>query len=294
MFELMPLERRLFLVILLLSAISSVVAHVQIVKGDGRYRHLSMAFASVQIVLGAVLLILRAVSIKAFPITGVFESMLILMVFIGITFLALSAFIQQVWFLSAMAWVLCAIAFLAAVVAKPANELQEAARTPWVIVHALAMALSGAMIVFAAGMSGLFLLSRQRLKNGRFLSLFGQMPPIEKLEQLTLFGLRLCFAALTFGLVSGVGLVAVKSAGLGMTLGDWLTDSKIVMIAIAWLVLLGTLILRRVLGFSGKMVAQATLVICFLILFAFIGSTIFCKSGHDFEMKSTSQTGQTE
>lgn len=294
MFELMPLERRLFLVILLLSAISSVVAHVQIVKGDGRYRHLSMAFASVQIVLGAVLLILRAVSIKAFPITGVFESMLILMVFIGITFLALSAFIQQVWFLSAMAWVLCAIAFLAAVVAKPANELQEAARTPWVIVHALAMALSGAMIVFAAGMSGLFLLSRQRLKNGRFLSLFGKMPPIEKLEQLTLLGLRLCFAALTFGLVSGVGLVAVKSAGLGMTLGDWLTDSKIVMIAIAWLVLLGTLILRRVLGFSGKMVAQATLVICFLILFAFIGSTIFCKSGHDFEIKSTSQTGQTE
>ena len=253
-----------------------------------------MAFGSVQITLGAVLLILRAVSIKAFPITGVFESMLILMVFIGITFLFLSAFIHQVWFLSVMAWVLFVITVLAAFVAKPASVLQEAARTPWVVVHALSMALSGAMIVFAAAMSVLFLWSRKRLKGNRFLTLFGKMPTVEKLEKLNLFGLRMSFAAMTFGLVSGIGLVAVKSAGLDMTLGDWLTDSKIVMVAVAWVILLCTLMLRRLLAFSGKAVAQATLVICFMIMFSFIGSKIFCKSSHDFTSKPATQNNQAK
>ena len=148
------------------------------------------------------------------------------------------------------------------------------------------------MIVFASAMSVLFLWSQKRLKSKRFLTLFGKMPTIDRLEKLNLLGLRLSFAALTFGLVSGVGLVASKSAGLGMTPGDWLTDSKIVLIAIAWLVLLGTLILRRVLAFSGKKVAQATLFICFLILYAFIGSQIFCKSGHDFGSKPSTRSTQ--
>ncbi len=294
MLELLPLERHLFLGILILSVISSVLAYVQIVRDDVKFRRQLVAFASVQISLSAVLLILRAVTIKAFPITGVFESMLILMIFIGITFLFLSAFLQQVWFLSIMAWMLLGITLLGAVVAKPAAVLQDAARTPWVIVHALSMSLAGAMIVFAAAMGVLFLWSRKRLKSKRFLTLFGKMPSIEKLEKLNLLGLRLSFAAMTFGLVSGIGLIAVKSAGLGMTIGDWLTDSKIVMVAVAWVILLCTLILRRLLAFSGKRIAQATLIVCFMILFAFIGSKIFCKSGHDFEREPQTLSDQVE
>jgi ABC-type uncharacterized transport system permease subunit len=292
MFDLLPMERNVFLGILVLSAVSSVLAHVQIVKNDVKFRRLLMAFTSVQITLGAVLLILRAVAIKAFPITGVFESMLILMVFIGITFLFLSAFMQQVWFLSVMAWVLLVITLLGAAVARPASVLQEAARTPWVVAHALSMSLSGAMVVFAGAMSILFLRSQKCLKSSQFLTLFGKMPTIEKLESLNLLGLRLSLVAMTFGLVSGVGLVAVKSAELGMTPGVWLTDSKIVLVAVAWILLLCTLILKHVLGFSGKAVAHATLLICFLILFAFIGSKIFCKSRHDFGSKPSTQNSQ--
>jgi ABC-type uncharacterized transport system permease subunit len=201
---------------------------------------------------------------------------------------------HQVWFLSVMAWVLFVISILAAFVARPASVLQEAARTPWVIVHALSMALSGAMVVFAAAMSVLFLWSRKRLKSSRFSTLFGKMPTIEKLEKLNLMGLRLSFIIMTFGLVSGVGLVAFKSAGLGMTLTDWLTDSKIVLITVAWIALLVTLVLRRLLAFSGKKVAQATLTICFVILFAFIGSKIFCKSDHDFINKPSTHNSQVE
>jgi ABC-type uncharacterized transport system permease subunit len=294
MLELPLLERHVFLGILILSVVSSVLGYLQIYKNNVRFRRLLIAFSSLQITLGAVLLIFRAASIKAFPITGVFESMLILMIFIGITFLFLSAFIHQVWFLSIMVWVLFIITLLAAVVAKPAVVLQEEAKTPWVVVHAIAMSSAGAMIVFAAAMSVLFLWSRRRLKNKMFLGLFGRMPTLEKLESMNLLGLRLCFVALTFGLVSGIGLTVVRSIDLGLTGGDWLKDSKIVMIGLSWFLLLIILLLRRILGFGGKVVAQATLLICFMILFAFVGSQILCQSGHDFGNRPESKTSQIE
>ncbi|MFZ9023606.1 MAG: cytochrome c biogenesis protein CcsA [Anaerohalosphaeraceae bacterium] len=293
MLELMPLEKQLFWGIMILSLVSSGFGCVQIVKNDVRYRRLLLAFASLQITLGAVLLIFRAVEIKAFPITGVFESMLVLMVFIGITFLFLSAFMQQVWFLSVMVWVLAGITLLSALVAKPAEVLQEAAKTPWVIVHAFSMSLSGAMVLFAGAMSILFLWSRRCLKKNQFLKLFGKMPSIEKLQALNLLGLRLGFIAMTFGLISGIGLVAVSSLELGMTLADWLTDSKIVLIGLSWILLLWILLLRRLLGLSAKTVAQVTLVVCFLILFAFIGSKIFCKSDHVFSSQPVSYNPQS-
>jgi len=282
MLELLPVERALFFGILILSGVSSILAHLQIVRDDLRLSTRLTVFTSLQMALGVVLLIFRAAAIKGFPLTGVFESMIILMVFVGITFLLLSVYIQQVWFRSIMAWVLLVITVLAAVVARPASVLHEAARTPWAVVHALSMVLAGAMIVFAAAMSILFLWSRKRLKSRKFLTLLGRMPTIDKLERLNLLGLKLGFAALTFGLVSGIGLAAVKSAGLGMTPIDWLSDSKIVLIAVAWIILLVTLILKRLPAFGGLRVAQAALTICFLILFAFIGSRIVCKSEHDF------------
>jgi len=294
MFELLPVEKCLFLGILMLSVISSVLAHVQIVRAETRFRRLLTAFVSLQITLGAVLLILRAVAIKAFPVTGVFESMLVLMVFIGITFLFLSAFMHQIWLLSIMAWVLLVINILAAFVAKPASVLVEAARTPWVIVHAISMLLAAAMIVFASAMGVLFLWSRKRLKSSRFTTLFGKMPTIERLEQLNLLGLHLSFVMMTFGLVSGIGLIAVKSIGLGITPFDWLTDSKIVLIAVAWVALLCALVLKYLLRLSGKAIAQVSLFICFLILFAFIGSKMFCKSDHDFSNHSVNQSRQVE
>lgn len=288
MFELIPLERHLFLIIVLLSAVSSVLAHVQL-KKEMRFRRLIIAFSIAQVSLAAMLLVLRAAAIKAFPVTGIFESMLILMVFVGITFLLISMFVRQVWFLSTMVWVLFIMTLLTATVAKPVAALQQAAQTPWVAFHALSMALAGAMIVFASAMSVLFLSSRRRLKSKRFLSLFGRMPTIESLEALMLLGLRLSFASMTLGLFSGIGLAAVKSSGLGMSPGDWMTDSKIVLIAAAWLFLLAVLILRCS-AFSAKTIAGLTLFICFLILFAFIGSKIFCNSDHDFESKPTSKT----
>ena len=282
MLQLPPFERYIFLGIFICSLLSAFLGFLQIRMEKVRLRSFLIAFASLIISLSAILLMFRASHIGAMPITNIFESMIFLLIFIGVTFLFLSAFMQQVWFSSVMTWVLFAIIILAAMVAKPASTFRANAQTPWVIFHALSMALSGAMIVFSTAMSLLFLVSFNRLKNNQMSKLFGRMPNIERLEFFNLLGLRLTFVVLTFGFVSGIGLAVVKSAGADITFMDWLVDSMIVMIVGSWLMLMVVLLLRYILGLSGKMLARLTLVVCFLIVFAFVGTRVFCKSSHNF------------
>ncbi len=282
MFELPPMERYLVWGMLAFSCLGAVVGLMQTAGRQDPFRRLIMANTAMAMLMGTVLLGLRGAAIRAFPISDIFESMIILLIFVGLVFLFLSLSIRQPWFSSVMAWVFFLMVLLASGVARPASSLQKAVQTPWTAVHAISMVLSGAMILFSAAMSVLFLLSSQRLKKKQISSLFGKMPTIEKLEGLTLAGLRGSFITLTFGMISGVLLAAVKSEGLQMTLFDWLTDSKIVMISLAWALLLAILLLRTALAWSGRTVAKMTLVVCFFILFAFIGSQILCKSAHDF------------
>ena len=87
---------------------------------------------------------------------------------------------------------------------------------------------------------------------------------------------------LTFGLVSGIGMAAANSAALGISAHAWLADAKIVLIMVVW-VLLGTILaLRYKITLKGKKVAYATLVVFFLIVFAIVGTTVFCGTKHDF------------
>jgi ABC-type uncharacterized transport system permease subunit len=282
MFQLPPLEKYIFLGIFICSLLSAFLGFLQIRMEKVRLRSFLIAFTSLTISLAAILLIFRASHIGALPITNIFESMIFLLIFIGVTFLFLSSFMQQVWFSSVMTWVLFAIVLLAVMVVKPASTFRANAQTPWVILHALSMALSGATIVFSTAMSSLLLVSYNLLKHKQMSKLFGRMPNIERLEMLNLVGLRSTFIVMTFGLVSGIGMAVVKSVGADISFMDWLVDSMIVMTAGSWLMLMIVLVLRCILGLSGKMLARLTLVVCFLIVFAFVGTRVFCKSSHNF------------
>jgi ABC-type uncharacterized transport system permease subunit len=136
----------------------------------------------------------------------------------------------------------------------------------------------------------LFLVTRRNLKRKRIGKVIGKMPNIEKLEDLNVFGLKASFAFLTFGLVSGIGLAMVGSSQMSIDLQDWLTDSKIVMMVVAWGLLAVVLVVRHILSLHGRSIARLTLLACFMIVFAIVGSTIFCSTGHVFSSPETSQT----
>jgi len=291
MVELPIIERSIFFGALILYLASAAVGVRQISSGEDKYGRLLISLIALAVSLESVILVFRAVAIQAFPLTGLFESMIVLTVVFGLTFLFVSLVIRQVWFGSVMAWIIFAMALLSAVVAKPAAQLQTAARTPWIVAHGLAMVLAGAMIAFAAGTAALFLLGRWKLKHRQIRKLIGKVPNIEKLERMNLFGLKACLVLMTFGLVSGIGLAAVKSAVLGISGIDWLTDLKIVLIAAAWILLAAVLALRRIVALRSKMTAYITVAVFLLILFALVGTTVFCGTKHDF---STGEVSRVE
>ena len=257
---------------------AAIMGVLQLRPGFQRCKRFLVPLVALAAVLEAVMLIFRAVSIKAIPLTGTFESLIVLTIVFSLVYLFLSIAIQHVWFGSMMVWILFGVTILAARIAKPASAGHPAASTPWAIAHAIAMILGGASLMLATSSAALYLFSRRKLKQKKVLAVLGKVPNIQKLEQMNLFGLQSAFVLMTFGLTTGMGL----SFSLELGLIDWVTDSKIVLIAGVWVLLGLTLILWRIGKLRERTIAYATIIAFVLILFAAVGSLVFCKTWHDF------------
>ncbi len=271
---------------------AAIVGILQLPAGGEKYKRFLLPLVSLAVTLEAVMLIFRAAAIKAVPLTGLFESMIVLTIVFGLIYLFVSIAIQQVWFGSVMAWVIFGLIILAAIVAEPASQAHAAAATPWAIAHGIAMILSGAAAMLATASAVLYLLGRRKLKQKKVMQVIGRVPNIEKLERMNLFGLKACFVLMTFGLAGGIGLAAT-SASLNMTAYDWLTDPKIILIALAWLLLGSILALWRTVKLREKTIAYVTLLAFALILFAVVGTSVFCGSEHDFDRSKVESAEQT-
>ncbi|MFH1718948.1 MAG: cytochrome c biogenesis protein CcsA [Planctomycetota bacterium] len=274
-------EMIVFVCVVALYFAAAVVGVFQLLAGKEKCRRLLLPLVSLAVTLEAVVLIFRAVAIKAVPLTGSFESMIVLTIVFGLTYLFLSIAIQRVWFGSVMVWVMLVLILMAAIVAEPPSQAHKAASTPWAIAHAVAMVLAGAAAMLATASALLYLFARRKLKQKDLAQILGKVPNIQKLERMNIFGLKACFILMTFGLVSGIGLAAT-SASLNMTALDWLTDAKIVLIAVVWLLLATIMVLWRTVKLKEKTIAHVTIVAFALILFAVVGTSIFCGTGHNF------------
>ena len=280
-----------FVIALFLAA--AIAGILQLTVSSEKYKRFLSPLVSLAVTLEAVMLIFRAVAIKAVPLTGLFESMIVLTIVFGLIYLFVSIAIQQVWFGSVMAWVIFGLIILAAIVAEPASEAHAAAATPWAIAHGIAMILSGAAAMLATASAVLYLLGRRKLKQKKVLQVIGRVPNIERLERMNLFGLKACFVLMTFGLAGGVGLAAT-STSLNMTAFDWLTDPKIILITLVWLLLGSILALWRTVKLREKTIAYVTLVTFALILFAIVGTSVFCGSDHGFDRSKVESAEQTK
>jgi ABC-type uncharacterized transport system permease subunit len=274
-------EMVVFIFVVVISLAAAVIGVLQLLIQSEKLRRSLFAFVSLVVTLEAIILIFRAIAIKAVPLTGLFESMIVLTIVFGLICFFLSIAIHRVWFSSVMVWVMMLLVIMSGIVVEPASQAHAAASTPWAIAHAIAMILSGASAMFATASAVLYLFAERKLKQKHLLYVLGKVPNIEKLERMNLFGLKSCFVLMTFGLASGIGLAAT-SASLNMTTMDWLTDAKIVLITIVWLLLGTIMVLWKTVKLKKKTIAHVTLVAFGLILFAVVGTSVFCGSGHNF------------
>lgn len=271
-------ELIIFSIVLAAYALAAAAGILQLLAKGERFKRFLVPLVALAVTLEAVILIFRAVAIKAVPLTGSFESMIVLSIVFGLTYLFLGIAIQRVWFSSVMVWVMLLLVLLAAVVARPASQPSAMAARPWAIAHAISMILAGAAAMLATTSAVLYLFARRRLKQKDLLSVLGKVPNVEKLEKMNLFGVKLCFILLTFGLVNGIGL----SIASKWQTSAWLTDPKIVLIEIVWLLLGVILVLWKGVKLKEKTIAYLTLVAFALILFAVVGTSVFCGTEHNF------------
>lgn len=288
--EMALVEKGIFIAVLVLYFASSVIGVVQLFRDRTYLRPLLISLVAFAVSLESVILVCRAVEIKAIPLTSTFESMIVLTLVFGLTYLFLSAMIRQVWFNSIMVWSISLMAFLTLIVADSASPLQTAARRPWIMAHGISMVLAAAMIAFAGAMAILFLFARRKLKHKELVKVIGKVPNIEQIVHMNLFGLKACFVFLTFGLVSGIGM----SAAMDISISGWLLDAKIMLIAVAWVLVGLTWLLCSVMPLKGKTTAYVTLAAFALIIFAIVGTTLFCGSAHDFTVTETNNVNVRE
>ena len=277
MFKLPFPENMIFAFVVVIYISGAIVGVLQLLSGGEKYKRFLIPLVSLAVTLEAVILIYRAVAIQAVPLTGLFESMIVLTIVFGLTYLFFSIAIQQVWFGSVMVWVILGLVLMAGLVAEPASEPDSIAATPWAIAHGITMILGGASTFFATASSFLYLLGSNRLKSKKVMLVLGRVPNIEKLERMILFGIRASFVLITTGLIIGIGLVSV----LGTGIVRWLTDLKVICIISAWVLLGIILILNRLLLLKGKVRAYMTIAVFVFVLFAILAAT-FLGTTHDF------------
>ena len=281
MFDLSTSETIVFAFVVVAHGAAGVVAALQLAKSRRRYGALLVPLVLAAVVFDIILLGLRGVSIRAVPLTGLFESLLVLALVFGVLYLALRSTIDQVWFGSLMVWVILGIVLVAAFVAKPAARPEELAATPWAVAHAAAMILASAAVVFAAANSALYLLGSYRLKHNGIMQVLGRIPNMETLARMNRLGVRLGFVLLTIGVVGGLGLVSVQGTGIV----KWLTDGKVICIIAAWGLLGATLVLDRLCLLKVKVRAYVTLAALGLLLLATIGVTVTGATRHRFSVE---------
>ena len=275
--ELPVSEMVIFIFVIMVYLTAAIVGVLQLLAGGERYKRFLWPLVFVAVTLEVVLLVFRAVAIKAVPLTGLFESMVVLTIVFGLIFVFLNSAIQQVWFGSVMVWVILGMFLMAGTVAKPASEVHAIAATPWAIAHGVTMILGGASTMFATASAFLYLLGNHRLKLKKVMQVLGRVPNIERLEQMTLFGMRAGFVLVTIGLISGLGLIWLLKTGIL----EWLTDGKVICIIAAWGLLGIILVLDRMLFLNGKVRAYMAIAVFILILLA-IFISVLGATQHDF------------
>jgi ABC-type uncharacterized transport system permease subunit len=278
MFDLSTSETVVLALVVAAHGAAAVAAGLQLHKNHRQYGALLVPLVVAAVVLDVALLGLRGISIRGVPLTGLFESLLVLAAVSGVLYLLLRSAVEQVWFGAVMVWAMLGMVLVGAAVARPAARPEDLAATPWAVAHAAAMILASAAVVFAAANSGLYLLGSYRLKHHGIMQVLGRIPNMETLARMNRLGVRIGFVLLTMGIIGGLGLVSAQGTGIA----HWLTDVKVICIIAAWGLLGMLLVLDRLRLLRVKTCGYVTIVAFGLLFLAMVGVTVAGTTRHQF------------
>ena len=265
MLTLPVIERVLYGVVVLAYLAASGLGLGYLLRGHKCYPFLVDRLVGIAVAIQAILLVFRAVAIEAFPLAGSYDSLLILSLVFGLTFMVFGLFIRQVWFGATMSWVILLLVVLTGLLGRPVTEPESGVETPWVLAHGLAMILGEVMVLLAAVSAGLYLIADRQLKQKAINRVLGVAPNLQTLQRLNRLGLMASFVLVTLGGISGMGMICINPDRFGGHMDYWIRDWRVLCLTLAWM-LIGYCLPAQYYGWSrGRLNAWMTVVSAILI-----------------------------
>jgi len=264
-------DRHTFLLAVLVYGLSTVYSVFLWRKGFRRDDHVNLALLMLALALHTTAMVLRGFSLKTCPVNNLYEATTFLAWALVLLALVVSA-LPRLRFVGAFA---APLLFIIGVFALMPSL--DPARGPKPEFTGWLVSLHAAMILLAYGafglgaVAGLMLVSQQHnLKFKKLSAVFSLLPPIQRLEVVTVRLVTVGFIFLTVGLLAGGRLPRPEGV-------SYFSDVKVKWSALLWLSYLILLAWRWRLGLSGRRFAfGVTGVFVFLIL-TFWGTNLLSK-----------------
>jgi cytochrome c-type biogenesis protein CcsB len=153
--------------------------------------------------------------------------------------------------------------FVANLAYDPQNSVSEVLRSRWIYIHLPLIILGYVAFFVAFSAAVLYLLQERELKLKRVF--FSRLPSLEICDDLVYKSLAIGFPLMTLGILSGA-LWAQQELGV-----SWMSDPKILLAFVTWLIYLLLIHYRLIAGWRGKKAAYLAIVgfISVVVTFSF-------------------------
>lgn len=150
-------------------------------------------------------------------------------------------------------------------------------RSLWITIHVSAIFVGNGIFAMAFIAAIMYLLQEHEIKAKKFGSFFSRLPSLATLDSINYYAVIYGFPFLTIGMITGA-IYAQYSLG-----SYWRWDAKEVWSLITWLSYAALLHERLTAGWRGRRAAIMSIICFFILLFTFIGSSLWLSDYHSFK-----------
>jgi len=151
----------------------------------------------------------------------------------------------------------------------------------WLTVHVSTIFLGNGLFAITFVAAVMYLIQERQIKHKRFGSFYRRLPSLATLDSINHYALICGFPFLTLGMITG-------SIYAQVALGSyWQWDPKEVWSLVTWLFYAALLHERLTVGWRGKRAAVMSIFCFCILLFTFVGTTLWVKGYHNFTTLGT-------
>ncbi|MBW1912689.1 MAG: c-type cytochrome biogenesis protein CcsB [Deltaproteobacteria bacterium] len=150
-------------------------------------------------------------------------------------------------------------------------------KSAWLTVHVFTIFIGDGMFAITFLVAIMYLIQERQIKRKSLGSFYPRLPSLETLDSINHYSLMYGFPFLTLGMITGA-IYAQYALG-----SYWRWDPKEVWSLITWLAYAVLLHERLTMGWRGRRAAVMSIICFIILLFTFIGGSIWLSDYHSFE-----------